>query len=261
MVRVNGDVMGMEILNKVDAVVTALEQQGELSIAALADAVGEPVSSTYRLVSSLSRIGWITPGSRRGMHRLGLFFMRIGSLVEDIIDVRERSLPYLRQLLEATGQTGYLCIRQDSRAVCIERLEGGDVRSMALRLGASLPLSQGGAPQAILAFLPDGEYESVVEELAATGTGDARRHRIELDRAVARIRELRYAVSDGDVTPGVAAVGAPVFNHRGELAAAISVSGIQAHILGDRREEVIAAALACAAGVSEALGWRGTVVR
>ena len=38
-------------------------------------------------------------------------------------------------------------------------------------------------------------------------------------------------VSDNNVTPGIAAIGAPIFDHRGEVAASLSVSGLREGIL------------------------------
>lgn len=253
----------MDILGKADAVIAALAAHGEISAATIAEIVGEPVSSVYRLLSSLSRIGWVSAGSKRGLYRLGLFFMRVGGQVEDAIDIRERAMPPLQDLLAATGQTAYLCLRHDLRAVCIERLDGGDVRSLAMRLGATLPLVVGGAPKALLAFLPEEEFQDVLERTYATTF--AERIPESRDAVIPLIDEIRatgISISDGDVTPGVSAVGAPVFNHRGELQAAISVSGIHEHILGDSvREQTFRAVRACAAAVSTALGWHGTVTR
>ncbi|HEY0248162.1 MAG TPA: IclR family transcriptional regulator [Gryllotalpicola sp.] len=254
---------GMDILGKVDAVVSTLTRNGELSAAAIAESVGEPVSSTYRLLSSLTQIGWVSQGSRRGLYRLGLFFMRVGGQVEDAIDIRERALGPLQTLLDRTGQTAYLCVRHDLRAVCIERLEGGDVRSLAMTLGATLPLVVGGAPKALLAYLPEEEFEDVLERSYATTFAERiPESRAIVEKLVEEIRASGIAVSDGDVTPGVSAIGAPVFNHRGELQAAISVSGIREHILGDEvGDHVLQAVRDCADAVSTALGWRGTVVR
>jgi DNA-binding IclR family transcriptional regulator len=254
---------GLEIIAKIDAVVTALASEGELSVAELVERVGEPVSSTYRLLSNLLETGIVSAGSKRGRYRPGLFLMRIGSEVEDRTDIRERALPALRDLRAETGQTVYLCVRDRLRAVCIERLDGGDVRSMALRLGASLPLTVGGAPTALLAYLPRSEYESVRDaSVAAAVSEGGRRDAAEIDRVVETARGNGVAVSDGDVTPGVGAVGAPVFNHRGEIVAAISVSGIRAHILGDDvRERVRDATKRSADDISAALGWQGEIVR
>ena len=254
---------GVEILDKVGAILDALAENGELSVADLVSRTEEPVSSTYRLLANLTAADLVDGGSRRGRYRLGRFFMRIGSEVEDRMDIRERAMPALRQLLAETGQTVYLCVRDLSRAVCLARLAGGDVRSMALRLGASLPLVVGGAPTSILAFLPESEYRSVRDAALDAPAGDhTTRTGAELDALVADIREQGCSISDGDVTPGVAAVGVPVFNHRGEIVAAISVSGIREHLLGpDVVDEVLRAARRCGETVSTAIGWSGTVVR
>jgi DNA-binding IclR family transcriptional regulator len=252
---------GIEILDKVGAAIDALAEGRELTVKELAACVDEPVSSTYRLVSNLVRIGWVDPGSKRGQYRLGLFFLQIGGRVEDAIDIREHSLPWLRHLLETTGETAYLFIRHDLRAVCIERLDGDHVRLLAITLGASLPLVSGGAPRAILAFLPEQEYDQVVEPALAVAAAESRPStREQVSRTIADVRRTRISISDGDITPGVAAIGAPVFNHRGEIAAAISVSGIRVNILGDdQREAVIQELAACANGISASLGWSGEI--
>ena len=51
--------------------------------------------------------------------------------------------PSLQLLLDETNCTSYLCVRRGSRAVCVDRLEGQAVRSLAMQLGApSVRLSQ-----------------------------------------------------------------------------------------------------------------------
>lgn len=257
------DSAGMDMLTKADAVISTLASHGEITASELAGIVNEPVSSVYRLLSTLSLVGWVGPGSRRGLYRLGIFFMRIGVLAEDQIDIRERAMPALRELWDLTGQTVYLCLRDDLRAVCIERLDGGDVRSMAMRLGATLPLVVGGAPKSLLAFLPEEECQDVLDRTFQTTFAE----RIPESRDVVTgmlemIRLNGISLSDGDVTPGVSAIGAPVFNHRGELEAAVSVSGIHEHVLGDGvRDRNIQAVRQCADAVSTALGWQGKVTR
>lgn len=254
--------VGMDIVGKADAIVSALSETGEATVGELAERVGEPVSSTYRLLTSLTTIGWVDKGSRRGLYRLGLFFMRIGGVVEDAVDIRERALPTLRTLLEETGETSYLCVRRGTRAVCIERLEGRDVRSLELRLGASLPLAVGAAPRCILAFLPDEERESLlVRSLRETAT---ERRPIDREEVVAELdlaRTRGYVISDGDVTKGVAAIGAPVFNQRGELVGAISVSGVRERLLGQRKDAIVRLLVDGAAAVSTTLGYRQGATR
>lgn len=244
---------GLEILAKANALVRVLSSDGESTVAQLADAVDEPLSSTYRLLANLTQIGWVERGSGRGLYRLGRFFVRIGGLAEDFVDVRERAIPHLRDLLAETGATTYLCVRRGLRGVCIERLEGPDVHALNFRVGDSLRLNVGGAPKALLANLPPEEQLYVKDGLAARSGEPRGPLGKELDDEIELIRGRGWAESDGDVTVGIAAIGAPVFNHRGELEAAVSIGGLRARVLDVPENGPRVAA--CAAAVSQSLGF------
>jgi DNA-binding IclR family transcriptional regulator len=247
------DPTGVDVIAKVDAVLSILEERGETSAADIAELTGEPLSSVYRLLQSLTGVGWVDRGSRRAAYRLGVLLLEVGSRLEDQLDIREVALPTLRQLLNDIGVTAFLCVRRDARAVCVERLEGLSVRSLAMQLGSSLPLYAGAAPRALLAFLPVEEQQAAlaVAELAGDPVRPA-------STAVAddieQVRHLGYAISDGDVTPGIAALGAPVFDHRGELAAAVSISGLRSQVLGAQQERNVELLLAGASSIGRALG-------
>src|SRR6476620_7271745 len=77
---VERDSSGLELITKAGAVLGILEQHGEASAADLAAALGEPLSSIYRLLQSLTATGWVERSSRRGPYRLWLALMTIGGL-------------------------------------------------------------------------------------------------------------------------------------------------------------------------------------
>ncbi|GAA3339242.1 hypothetical protein GCM10017714_13920 [Curtobacterium pusillum] len=248
---------GIEILSKAGAIVDALAAAKVLTVNAIAEAVGEPTSSTYRLLQSLIAMGWVEPAPSRGTYRLGLACMQVGGVLEDSLDVRGLALPRMRELRSTADVAALLCYRRGTRAVCVERIEGHDVRSVAMQVGDSLPLHVGGAPLALLAFLPSGEQHAVIDELLAaddlpypTPAADV------LREDVARIRDRGYARSDEDVTIGIAAFGSPVFNHRGELVAAVSISGLRERLI-DRESELAALVMDTAAAISADLGYEG----
>ncbi|MEZ3161160.1 IclR family transcriptional regulator [Microbacterium sp. BWT-B31] len=248
------DSAGMAILEKSGSVIAALERLGEASVVELAGDVDEPVSSTYRLLGALTDIGWVDRGTRRGTFRLGVKLVRVGSLLEDQLSVRDASKPGLRRLRSATGATAFLCFARGDAAVCVERLDGRDVHSLAMRLGDSLPLYRGAAPLAIFSHLPESERDAVLERFAQRReSGEDIPSEAALRRRLTAIRKAGYSVSDEDVTPGIAAVGAPVFNHRGELEGAISVSGLRGQILSSELD-VPALVLGAAQDASRALG-------
>lgn len=249
------ELSGMAILEKAGAVLDALDVAGEATVSRIAEAVGEPVSSTYRLLASLTSIGWVDPGSRRGRYRLGLEVVRIGDLLEDRLDVRQACETVLRDLRDATRTTSFLCYRRGTSAVCVDRVGGTDVQSLAMRVGDSFELYRGAAPMAILAFLPLDERERVLEQFdARRSAGEAIPERTLLEAGIDEARALGVAVSDESVTPGIAAVGAPLLNHRGELEGAISISGLRSRLFA-HREDLIATVRRAGERASEALGF------
>lgn len=254
---------GIEILSKAGAIIDALAGTQALTVSALAEAVDEPTSSTYRLLQSLLAMGWVDAAPVRGTYRLGLACMQIGGVLEDSLDVRGVALPRMRELRSTAGVAALLCYRRGVRAVCVERLEGHDVRSVAMQVGDALPLHVGGAPRALLAYLAAGEQHAVVDELLAGGGGvggAAAPYPVpsaaELDAELRATRARGYARSDQDVTIGIAAFGSPVFNHRGELVAAVSISGLRERLV-EREAEMSALVVSTAAAISADLGFDG----
>ncbi len=243
------------MLGKAARLLDLLAERGELTVQALSDAAQEPRSSVYRLLAGLREIELVEPGSRRGTYRLGLKLLRLSGAVVSRFDERAAALPAMERVHEQTEETVFLSVPRGREAVCIERIDGLWVQSMALTLGGGLPLHIGAGPRAILAhsgrpvwmeYLADGtlepftahsltEPEALIADLEAT-------------------KERGYAVSDEDVVVGIAALGAPIFDYRGELRGAISFSGPKPAVLGDRESANVEAILAAARDTSRGLG-------
>jgi DNA-binding IclR family transcriptional regulator len=246
----------VRVLGKASLLLDALAEERELGASRLADLIGEPRSTVYRLLSTLQALELVEPGSRRGTYRLGLKLLRLGSAVVARFDERQAASPVMERLHEETEETVFLCIRRNFEAVCIERLDGRWVQSMALRLGGSLPLHVGAGPRALLAHEPRTLWDDYA-------------HAVELERftehtlvtraaLVAGLEETLatgVAVSDEDVVLGIAAVGAPIFDHRGRVCASISMSGPRPTILGDAEESSRRLIAEAGAEISRSLGY------
>lgn len=245
----------VQVLGKVALLLDALAEEQEVTASGLADLVGEPRSTVYRLLSSLQALELVEPGSRRGTYRLGLKLLRLGSAVVARFDERQAALPVMERLHEETEETVFLCIRRDFEAVCIERLDGRWVQSMALRLGGSLPLHVGAGPRALLASEPRSLWEDYVSHAELRPfTQHTPATKAALFRALEEILDSGWSISDEDVTLGMAAVGASVFNHRGKVCAAVSMSGPRPAILGDNVEASRRLITEAAAEISRSLG-------
>lgn len=243
-------------LAKAVLLLEALADEREATPRRLADVLHEPRTTVYRLLTGLQALDMVEGGSRPGTYRLGWRLLRLGSAVIERLDERQAALPVMERIHERTGETVFLCVRRGDDAVCIERLDGLRVQSLALRLGGSLPLHLGAGPRALLAWEPREEWEAYVERRPleamtekTPATRDALFH--ELEQSLAQ----GYAVSDEDVTPGIASLGAPVFDYSGRVRAAVSIGGLRRLLLEDIREEAVELLVTGAREISVALGY------
>ena len=78
--------------------------------------------------------------------------------------------------------------------------------------------------------------------------------RAELFRELEQTLAQGYAVSDEDVTPGIASLGAPIFDYTGGVRAALSVGGMKSLVLGKDRERIVELLVDGAHEISAALG-------
>jgi DNA-binding IclR family transcriptional regulator len=232
-----------------------LAEDREATPRQLAESLGEPRTTVYRLLRSLEALDFVEPGSGSGSYRLGWKLLRLGAAVVERLDERQLALPVMERIHERIGETVFLLLRRDNNAVCVERLEGLRVQSLALRLGGSLPLHAGAGPRALLAWEPRAAWEEFVRssDLVAY-TERTPTTRTALFRELEETLERGYAISDEDVTPGIASVGAPIFDYTGAVRAAISVGGMRSFVLGRDRELTIELVVNGAREVSAALG-------
>jgi DNA-binding IclR family transcriptional regulator len=246
----------IQVLGKVALLLDRLAEEQELGAARLAELIGEPRSTIYRLLANLQQLELVEPGARRGTYRLGLKLFRLGSAVVARFDERQAAIPVMERIHEATGETVFLCIRRGFEAVCIERIEGRWVQSMALRLGGSLPLHVGAAPRALLAFEARELWDAYLAQgLLTAFTPRTPTSRPALVAALEDVRATGCSVSDEDVVVGMAAVGAPIFDYQGRPRAAISMSGPRPSILGENVEASRDLITEGALEVSRALGF------
>lgn len=249
---------GVAVLVKAAALLDHLAEEGETTPARLAELTGEPRSTIYRLLATLQELELVEPGRNRGTYMLGIKMFRLGSTVVSRFDERQAALPVMERIHEQFGETTFLCVPRGDDAVCIERIDGKQVNLLALSLGGSMPLHTGSAPRALLAFQPPAAWDAYLEHahLEALTPKSFTTRKAVLDELRAT-RERGYAVSDEDVTPGVASIGVPIFDHRGAARASLSIGGLRDAIL-DEGSPALDLALAGAAEISRTLGHDGS---
>lgn len=233
---------------------TAGRDQGA-NLGELAAGIESTKSTVLRLLAPLVEAQLVrqdTDGSyRMGMGILGL----AGAYLADL-DIRTAAQPVLRELADATGQTAHLLVYSEGRVTYVDKVTGNSPIQMASRIGDTGTAYSTASGKAMLAFLGEEEVRNVVAlgmpaKTPATIT-DAQRLRDHL----AVVRERGYAYDDLENEDGIRCVAAPVFNHTGAVACAVSVSG-PAEAVAANRQKYTDLVVEGAQRISAQLGHRG----
>jgi DNA-binding IclR family transcriptional regulator len=248
----------VKVLAKAAKVLDVLATHHDATAPELAVLVGEPRPTVYRLVQDLVALDYVAPGPRPGTYRLGLGLFRLGCLVGMRLDVRDAASPVMSEIHKTLEETVYLVVRRGHEAVCIDRVEGAHVRSMALQLGGALPLHVGAGPRALLAYQPRDYWKEYFDEVQlAALTPRTPTTRAGIVALLEEAREQGFAISDEDVTIGISSVGAPIFDHTGAACAALSIGGLRSAVLGDGgAERAVKLVTQGAADISRRLGFQ-----
>jgi DNA-binding IclR family transcriptional regulator len=230
-----------------------------LSLTELVRRGGYSKTTTYRLLTTLEVAGWLERAPD-GAFRLTVRPFLIGSILMDSLHVRHEAPPVMQRLSLALERTTYLIIPAGTHAVCIERIDHGtSFRLMDLDVGGTQPLHLGAAPRALLAFAETTLLPTLLEAGLEVRTPHTIASEDALRADLAATRTRGYSISDSDVTEGVAALGAPVFDARNGPVAAISIGGLSEQMIPPRPEH-IRALLQAAADISRRLGSTRTLV-
>jgi DNA-binding IclR family transcriptional regulator len=200
----------------------------EIGLTQMAGLLKMNKATVYRLLSNLEERGFVVKSAATRKYRLGVKVFELGSYFQNQLEVRRMGLHFLHEMAERSNESAFLCVREADEALCIERVESKqEVNIFSLRVGGKQPLHWGAAPRALLAGMDERQLEAYALRTGLPASTPNTIHCLESLLADVRLTCQRgYAVSVDDVISGIAAVGAPVYDHSGKVVAAISLSGL-----------------------------------
>lgn len=184
-------ISGVGVVDKVVAVLRALETNGPSSLLELQQATALPRATAHRLATALEDHGLIRRDDE-GHFALGWGLVSLGRVASTALPLIELARPVLDSLRTKTGESVQLYVQEGDARRCLVSLESPHGLRWIVPEGSLLPLNAGSAGHVL-----SGE----------------------------RTDKHGWIQSVGEREAGVASVSAPVLNAQGNVIAAISVSG------------------------------------
>lgn len=212
-------------------ILQALATRSEgMSLTDLSDMTALPPSTTHRMLTTLEAERFVRPDPSTGQWRIGVAAYYVGSAFARSRDTLALIRPYLRRLMEITGETSNLFVESDGEAICIGQIESRHAMRAITGVGGRVMMHCSGAGKVLLAHMQDqacaaflaGELPRATEKTIAAPQA--------LEAELERIRTRGHAIDDEENAIGLRCVAAPIHNEFGEVIAAISISGPTARI-------------------------------
>jgi DNA-binding IclR family transcriptional regulator len=224
-----------------DLLLRVLESEEPVALTDLASAAGLPKSTASRLVSALERRGLIEQDGERGRLRPGPAILRVAerSMLER--NLVELARPTLDTLSEASGETINLAVPAHHGVEHVAQVDSRHFLGAGQWLGRSVGYEHSANGKVFAAF---GRAPAVSAAPADTASA----------RELAGVVRDGFAASIDELEVGLSAIAAPVRGARGEVIAALSISGPTLRMTPERIAELQKVLTSEARALSRRLG-------
>lgn len=223
-------------LSLLEALATA---ESGLSLTDLARKVELAPSTAHRLLATLEKMGYVYQGGDLARWYVGLQAFTVGSSFLANRDFVAQSHPYLRRLMEQSGETANLGILDGTEAVFIDQVQCRETMRTIVKLGSRVPLHASGVGKAIFAALPDEQIDAIVKVKGLPRITANTITSPEIMWASIRvIRQRGYSFDDEEHLPGTRCVASPIYDEHAEALGALSLAGPLSRLPDDRIKQL-----------------------
>lgn len=215
-----------------------------------------PVSTVHRFLMNLETSGFLNC-AEDGIYHLGVLCFGLGHAALAQLDIRRLSLPYLRELNQATRETIHLTVRHGHTAVYVEKLDSPEPVRIYSRIGASVPLYCSAVGKTMLAYMTPAERDALLAEvefkrLTPNTIGSIQ----ELSAYLQKVRRQGFAYDLEENEPHIRCIAAPIWDHAGLVNASLSITGPAVRMSTTRLRELAPLVKEAGLNISRDLGYQ-----
>jgi IclR family KDG regulon transcriptional repressor len=204
-------------------------------------------TTVHRILYSLEKLGYVEKGDSKAHYRLGCRFFELTEPAVHFRRLQSLAKAVMLDLLVRFSETVNLGVLDDGQVAYIEVVQSPSALRIAATPGDRNPVHSTALGKVILAYLPQDEVESILEQYPmirmTPKTITQKAHYLE---HLASVREQGIAFDLAENVEGVVCVAAPIFDQHGRIVAGLSVSGPASRMeskLSSIREDVRQAGL------------------
>ncbi|MDF2366555.1 IclR family transcriptional regulator [Sneathiella sp.] len=228
-----------------------------LSLTAIAKSLTLAPSTTHRLLTTLQEERYVQydRDTSRWQIAMQAFVTGNGFLVSR--DLATVARPYMRRLMELSGETVNLAIADGDKVIYLAQVESREMMRVFSKPGNSVPMHCSGVGKAMLMAMSREDVSRIIEDQSlARLTDKTITDPNLLYEELAAARARGFAVDDEEHAVGLRCAAALIYEEHAEPLAGLSISGPAARISKERLMELGQITVEIASEVTAALGGR-----
>lgn len=227
----------------------------------IAKGAGMPAAKAHRYMVSFMRTGLIEQDGSNGRYDLGAYAIQMGLSGLGRLDTVRLAGPILEELCETIQETVALAVWGTHGATIVRIVDAGGPITITLRAGTVLSLTKSATGRAFAAFCRSPYIKNVwdkeLEDSALESKVAITTVRRQIEKNLTEIREHGVSRATGSLTPGINGFSVPVYDHSGQMVAAITSLGSIGEFNVEWDSPVASAMLKASAKLSNRLGQAG----
>jgi DNA-binding IclR family transcriptional regulator len=231
-------------------------ERRELGVLEVAAILERPKSTVSRRLSDMERAGFLDRDLASGRYRLSMRLAALGEVARQSTTLQQSARPYLALLAERTGETANLTVLLGKEAVNVEVADSPRPVMHVGWVGRHLPMHATAAGKVLLSYASEQFLEDVLAAGLTRLTPDTITDETALRADLAAVRARGYAMAWAELEPDLAAIAAPVCNHRGDVVAAIAIGGPVSRWAREHVGGLATHVIDAARNLSESMGYR-----
>jgi DNA-binding IclR family transcriptional regulator len=224
--------------------------------AAISRELNLPRSTTYHLLDTLVRAGFVVHVAEERRYALGVAVYELASGYARQTSLQRLARAPLAALVDNTGQNAHLAIMHGRDVIYVIEERATGRPPLITNVGVRLPAHLTASGRAMLAHMPKAQVRALYAEPGSFVLRNDRgpRSLAALRHLLTEARQRGFASEDGEVTLEFASVAVAASDRAGYPAAAVAVTFPSAEVDVRERERLAARAARTAAEVSRRLG-------
>jgi len=236
------------------------DQHPSWSLADLVKASGLKRTTTFRILAALEAEG-IVRKTETGDYTLGSELIALGGRAIRANQLRMVARPYMQALSHKTTESVTIDALWGDEAghptsMVIEEVLGQRLLGLSQYIGARFPAHTTSTGKVFLAYLPDGTYTHLNLTSLTAPTPHTLTSPETLQQELVQIRKQGFATTTNELEMGLAAVAAPIFDHHGEVKAALCIAGPSSRFGPEKLHALAEQLIQSATEISQEIGYR-----